>query len=81
MNVARLNLSHGSFAEHASRISRVRAAAAHAGAFTAILADTKGSEIRTGTLRGGKAKLVAGETFELYFEARTGGASGRPECR
>jgi pyruvate kinase len=76
MNVARLNLSHGSFAEHAARISRVRAAAVHARAFTAILADTKGSEIRTGILSGGEAELMAGETFELYFEARPGDASG-----
>lgn len=76
MNVARLNLSHGTFAEHAARISRVRAAAERAGAFTAILADTKGSEIRTGILSGGEAKLEAGEAFELYFGARTGDASG-----
>jgi pyruvate kinase len=54
----------------------VRAAAVHAGAFTAILADTKGSEIRTGILSGGEAELMAGEAFELYFDARTGDASG-----
>ncbi len=58
MNVARFNLSHGSFPEHAERIRRVRAAAAQAGAFTAILVDTKGSEIRTGALRGGEARNV-----------------------
>lgn len=76
MNVARLNLSHGSFPEHAERIRRVRAAAARAGAFTAILVDTKGSEIRTGALHGGEASLEAGEHFELYLQPRTGDASG-----
>ena len=76
MNVARLNLSHGTFAEHAARISRVRSAAEQAGAFTAILADTKGSEIRTGILSGGEADLKVGEVFELYFDTRTGDASG-----
>ncbi len=76
MNVARLNLSHGTFAEHAARIERVRAAAEQAGAFTAILADTKGSEIRTGIVSGGEAELKVGEAFELYFDARTGDASG-----
>ncbi|MCK5363541.1 MAG: pyruvate kinase, partial [Gammaproteobacteria bacterium] len=76
MNVARLNLSHGSFTEHAARINRVRAAAEQTGAFTAILADTKGSEIRTGIVSGGESELIAGEAFELYFEARTGDASG-----
>jgi pyruvate kinase len=76
MNVARLNLSHGSLTEHAERISQVRAAAEGVGAFTAILVDTKGSEIRTGALNGGKAKLVAGDSFELFCEPRTGDASG-----
>jgi pyruvate kinase len=76
MNVARLNLSHGSFPEHAERIRRVRAAAARAGAFTAILVDTKGSEIRTGVLDGGEASLEAGDHFELHLEPRTGDASG-----
>ena len=76
MNVARLNLSHGSFPEHAERIQRVRAAAARVGAFTAILVDTKGSEIRTGILHGGEASLEAGGCFVLYFQPRTGDASG-----
>ncbi len=76
MNVARLNLSHGSFSEHGERIRRVRAAAGRLGAFTAILVDTKGSEIRTGTVRGGEARLVAGESFELYYKPRTGDDSG-----
>jgi len=75
MNVARLNLSHGSFAEHAARIERIRAAAEAVRAFTAILVDTKGSEIRTGTLSGGKAELMAGNSFELDYDPRSGDAS------
>ena len=76
MNVARLNLSHGSFAEHAARMARIRAASQAAGAFTAILVDTKGSEIRTGTLRDGVVELVAGAPFRLFYESRAGDASG-----
>jgi pyruvate kinase len=76
MNVARLNLSHGSFAEHAARIGRVRAAAERVGAFTAILMDTKGSEIRTGALSGGRADLVVGEFFELRYAPGSGDACG-----
>ncbi len=76
MNVARLNLSHGSFADHAARMERIRAAAKEVGAFTAILVDTKGSEIRTGALVDGKAELVAGEPFELFYDNRPGDASG-----
>jgi len=75
MNVARLNLSHGSFDEHAARIGRIRAAAEAVGAFTAILIDTKGSEIRTGALSGGKAELMAGDSFELDYDPRAGDAS------
>jgi pyruvate kinase len=75
MNVARLNLSHGSFDEHAARIERVRAAAKRVGAFTAILVDTKGSEIRTGILDGGKAELVEGRQLELVYDGRTGDAT------
>jgi pyruvate kinase len=76
MNVARLNLSHGSFDEHRARIGRVRAAAEQVGSFTAILVDTKGSEIRTGLLADGKANLVAGRSFTLYPEMRSGDTNG-----
>lgn len=76
MNVARLNLSHGSFAEHAARIARIRAAAERADSYTAILADTKGSEIRTGRVAGGAVTLSAGEPFTIHFEPREGDASG-----
>lgn len=76
MNVARLNLSHGSFAEHAARIERVRAASAQVGAVTAILVDTKGSEIRTGALKDGAVELVSGQAFELFYKNRTGDDSG-----
>ncbi len=47
MNVFQLNLSHGSFADHAARMLRIWAEAAEFGAFTAILVDTKGSIPRT----------------------------------
>jgi len=76
MNVARLNLSHGSFDEHAGRIERVRAAAENVAAFTAILVDTKGSEVRTGLLSAGEATLTVGEPFELFYDSRMGDASG-----
>jgi len=76
MNVARLNLSHGSFDEHRARIGRVRAAAEQVGSFTAILVDTKGSEIRTGLLADGRADLVVGRSFTLYHEVRSGDANG-----
>ena len=50
MNVARLNLSHGSFDEHRARLTRIRAAAEAVGVQVAIMIDTRGIEIRTGAV-------------------------------
>ncbi len=64
MNVMRLNFSHGDYAEHGQRIKNLRAVMAKTGKKAAILLDTKGPEIRTMKLEGGKdAALVAGQTF------------------
>ena len=57
MNVARLNLSHGTFSEQASRAARVREAAAALSANVAIMADTRGVEIRTGAVQNGTIEL------------------------
>jgi pyruvate kinase len=76
MDVARLNLSHGTFAEHAQRLQRLRAAAADIGATVAVMADTKGIEIRTGAVEGGIAVLEAGAAFGLYTDERVGGPAG-----
>jgi len=48
MNVARLNFSHGTQAEHQATIERVRRVSAELGIPIAVLLDTKGPEIRTG---------------------------------
>src|SRR5262249_35692213 len=45
MNVARLNLSHGTFDEQAQRVAHIREAAAALAANVAIMADTRGVEI------------------------------------
>lgn len=50
MNVARLNFSHGTRAEHARRIGLIREAAGRTGKNIALLADTKGPEVRLGKL-------------------------------
>jgi len=76
MNVARLNLSHGSHTEHEERIARIRAASQKLDANIAIMLDTKGVEVRTGLLAGGSAQLAQGDDFSLYAEPRPGNASG-----
>ena len=75
-NVVRLNLSHGSFDDHARRIDRARTAAAELGVFIATMIDTKGIEIRTGTLSTPAVTLDSGDEFRLHAESRTGDAGG-----
>ena len=76
MNVARLNLSHGTLPAHRERVERIRAAAAEVGANVAIMLDTRGIEIRTGRLAEGTVELRAGDGFTLYTDPRGGDATG-----
>lgn len=76
MNVARLNLSHGTLAEHRARVVRVREAAEALGTNVAIMIDTRGIEIRTGRLATQKVELQPGSPFDLYTDGRVGDVSG-----
>ena len=58
MNVMRLNFSHGDFEEHGARIKNIREVMKKTGKEIGILLDTKGPEIRTGKLEGGKDVLL-----------------------
>ena len=53
MDVARLNFSHGTHAEHARRLSLLRRLARECGKPLAVLQDLQGPKIRTGPLRDG----------------------------
>ena len=64
MNVARLNLSHGSFKEHEQRIDRIREASRLADRRVAIMIDTRGIEIRTGLLKNSYVDLNRGYEFQ-----------------
>jgi pyruvate kinase len=75
MNVARMNFSHGTHADHAARIDMVRRAAQEAGKHIAILQDLQGPKIRTGSLEGGQpVELVAGQCFYITTEPVIGNA-------
>jgi pyruvate kinase len=76
MNVARLNLSHGTLAEHEERLKRIRAAADELETNVAIMIDTRGIEIRTGKIEGGSAELVPASRFTLYTDGRIGNSHG-----
>jgi pyruvate kinase len=73
MNVARLNFSHGDFAEHAQRILRIRAAEKVAGRRVAIMADLPGPKMRLGRIDPDSIQLDPGETFILTSEEIVGG--------
>lgn len=74
MNVARLNFSHGDFEEHGARIENIRLAAKNKDKTVAILLDTKGPEIRTGSFKDGKADLVAGNVVYVSMKEIEGTA-------
>jgi pyruvate kinase len=65
MNMARLNLSHGSYDEHQSRLDQVRAAAAEAGLPIAILVDLQGPKIRLARFKDGPHDLARGDIFTI----------------
>ncbi|MCQ2483022.1 MAG: pyruvate kinase [Clostridia bacterium] len=61
MNVCRLNMSHGDYAEHQQRIDRVKRIRKELGLPVALLLDTKGPEIRTGCFENDKTHLDEGD--------------------
>jgi len=65
MDVARINASHGTCEEHASRIRSVREAAAASGRHVGVMLDLAGPKIRTGPVKGGKVELVEGAVISL----------------
>ncbi len=65
MSVARLNFSHGTHAEYAELIQRVRAAAEKLDSPVAILQDLQGPKIRVGDLANGSVVLTRGDWITL----------------
>jgi pyruvate kinase len=68
MDVARLNFSHGTHAEHAEVVRRIRDGEARWGRPVAILQDLQGPKIRLGTFGpggGGRVDLEPGRPFTL----------------
>ncbi|MFK4147516.1 pyruvate kinase [Streptomyces sp. NPDC004065] len=68
MDVARFNLSHGTYAEHEERYQRVRKAADETGRSVGILADLQGPKIRLGRFGEGPVLLERGDTFTITVE-------------
>ncbi len=71
MNLARVNMSHGTREDHSKSIAAVRAAAREVGSPVAILADLAGPKIRVGKLDRA-IHLEAGATVIMAPEADAG---------
>lgn len=65
MDIARFNFSHGSHEDHKKRIDMLREGARAEKKVLALLADTKGPEMRLGMFANGKEELVEGSRFLL----------------
>ena len=78
MNVARLNLSHGTYKEHARHIQTVRKLSRRLAIPVAILMDLPGSKYRTGKLKHGQARLRRGAEVTLTTRQTQGGEAVVP---
>ena len=75
LDVARFNFSHGDHDSHRERAENLRKVCEATGSTVALLADTKGPEIRLDVFEGGKAELKTGSTFTLTSDTVIGDAS------
>lgn len=72
VDVVRFNFSHGSYEEHERRMNEVKAERERVDRPVAIMLDTKGPEIRIGTLKEGKVHLKEGSKLTLTSKSVEG---------
>lgn len=75
MDVARINMSHGTYEEHKKKMDAVKKLRKELDLPVAILLDTKGPEIRTGNFAE-KVSLQSDQIFTLTTNEREGAADG-----
>jgi pyruvate kinase len=75
MDVARLNLSHGTLEDHARYVAMVRNLGRRLGIDVAVLIDLPGPKYRVGRLKGGQALLKKGSPVRLVSGDVEGDAS------
>lgn len=76
MNVARVNMSHGTYDELEKLFATIKDAIRESGKNVSILLDTKGPEVRVGTFKDSSVKLEEGKDFSLYKECEQGDENG-----
>ncbi|HUC58180.1 MAG TPA: pyruvate kinase [Streptosporangiaceae bacterium] len=68
MDVARLNMSHGTHEQHRAAYDAVRAAGDETGHSVGVLVDLQGPKIRLGTFADGPVMLLPGAEFTITAE-------------
>ncbi|GAA2648756.1 pyruvate kinase [Streptomyces lunalinharesii] len=68
MDIARFNLSHGTYADHEARFDRVRKASEESHRSVGILADLQGPKIRLGRFHEGPVLLERDDVFTITVE-------------
>jgi pyruvate kinase len=68
VDVARMNLSHGSYEVHEEVYRNVRKAAEDSGRAVAVMVDLQGPKIRLGKFEAGPYELAVGDTFKITTE-------------
>ena len=74
-DVFRLNMSHGSHADHKARYDAIRKVEADLGRPIAVLADLQGPKLRVGTFGTGPQELVDGAKFRFDLDPAPGDAT------
>jgi pyruvate kinase len=68
MDVARLNLSHGTYADHEKVYERIRRASDESTRASGVLVDLQGPKIRLGNIANGPVTLRTGDEFTITTE-------------
>ena len=76
--VFRVNFSHGTADDHASRVALVRAAERDLGTSLAVLVDLPGPKVRLGRLAMEPLEIVEGQRFLLRTDDAPGDQQGAP---
>jgi len=72
VDVARLNFAHGDHADHEVRLAQLRAAAAEAGRYVAVMLDLPGPKLRLALVGGKDLAVAPGDRLRLIPELDAG---------
>jgi pyruvate kinase len=74
LDVARLNFSHGDYADHQAVVEHVRSINTELGTNTSLLADLQGPKLRVGEMQDGSVMLEAGKKIKISTVKQIGTA-------